>query len=138
MAATLRAGLSLGLSGFTYWSHDIGGFVNPAPRDLYRRWAAFGALTSHTRVHGSPPREPWTYDDELVDDFRKAIELKYRLMPYIYAQSVQSSGDGHPLLRPLFFDYPEDPTSWFIDDEYLFGTDLLVAPLFADEHDRKV
>jgi alpha-D-xyloside xylohydrolase len=138
MAATLRAGLSLGLSGFTFWSHDIGGFVQRAPRDLYRRWTAFGALTSHTRTHGAPPREPWEYDDALVVDFRRAMELKYQLMPYIYAQAKTAAARGHPLLRPLFFEYPDDPTSWLIEDQYLFGSDLLVAPMFAEAAQRKV
>jgi alpha-D-xyloside xylohydrolase len=138
MAATLRGGLSLGLSGFTYWSHDIGGFVNRAPRDLYRRWTPFGALSSHTRTHGAPPREPWEYDSAFVVDFRRAIELKYALMPYIYAQAKASSEKGHPMMRTLFFEYPEDRTSWLVDDEYLFGSDLLVAPLFDDTDSRRV
>lgn len=138
MAGTLRGGLSFGLSGFTYWSHDIGGFTGPSPRNLYRRWAAFGALTSHTRVHGIPPREPWTYDEELVDDFRRSIELKYEILPYIYAQSVDASNNGYPLLRTLFFEFPEDPTSWLIEDQYMLGSDLLVAPLFDDSGSRMV
>jgi len=120
MAATLRAGLSFGLSGFTFWSHDVGGFVNRAPRELYRRWLPFGALTSHTRTHGAPPREPWEYDSAFVRDFRRAVELKYRLMPYIYAQAKASSENGYPMLRTLFFEYPDDPTSWLIEDEYLW------------------
>jgi alpha-D-xyloside xylohydrolase len=138
MAATLRGGLSLGLSGFTFWSHDVGGFVNQAPRDLYRRWLPFGALTSHTRTHGAPPREPWAYDSAFVVDFRRGIELKYRLMPYIYAQSVASSENGFPMMRTLFFEYPDDPTSWLIEDEYFFGPDLLVAPLFDEAGHREV
>ena len=138
MAATLRGGLSMGLSGFSFWSHDIGGFVLRAPRDLYRRWTPFGALTSHTRTHGAPPREPWEYDEALTDDFRRAMEMKYRLLPYVYAQAVAASAKGHPMLRALFFDYPDDPTSWLIEDEYLFGTDLLVAPLFDESASRRV
>ena len=138
MAATLRGGLSLGMSGFTFWSHDIGGFVNRAPRGLYRRWTPFGALTSHTRTHGAPPREPWEYDSAFVVDFRRAIELKYALMPYIYAQAKASSEKGYPMMRTLFFEYPDDPTSWLIEDEYFFGSDLLVAPLFAEADHRTV
>ncbi|HZB44699.1 MAG TPA: TIM-barrel domain-containing protein [Pyrinomonadaceae bacterium] len=132
MAATLRGGLSFGLSGFTYWSHDAGGFVRRAPRDLYRRWLAWGVLTSHTRAHGEPPREPWEYDEALTEDFRRALGLRYALMPYILAQAKDSSAKGFPLLRALFFEYPADPTSWTIDDEYLFGSDLLVAPLMEE------
>ena len=138
MAATLRGGLSLGLSGFTFWSHDVGGFVNRAPRELYRRWLSFGALTSHTRTHGAPPREPWEYDSAFVRDFRRAVEMKYRLMPYIYAQARASSDSGYPMLRTLFLEYPDDPTSWLIEDEYLFGADLLVAPLFEEVDHRRV
>lgn len=133
MAAELRGGLSFGLSGFTYWSHDVGGFVDRAPRDLYRRWMAFGVLTSHTRAHGAPPREPWEYDQALTEDFRRALNLRYSLMPYIYAQAKDSSEKGFPMLRTLFFEFPVDETSWLIEDEYMFGANLLVAPLFEDE-----
>ncbi len=138
MAAELRGGLSLGLSGFTYWSHDVGGFVQKPARDLYRRWMAWGVLTSHTRAHGAPPREPWEYDDALNTDFQRALGLRYSLMPYIYAQAKDSSARGFPMLRPLFFEFPNDPGSWTIDDQYMFGTDLLVAPLFASVDRRKV
>ena len=138
MAGELRGGLSFGLSGFTYWSHDVGGFVQRAPRDLYRRWLAWGVLTSHTRAHGAPPREPWEYDEALTEDFRRALGLKYTLMPYIYAQAKDSSARGFPMLRTLFFENPNDPGSWEIDDEYMFGSNLLVAPLFESRDSRKV
>jgi len=138
MAAELRGGLSFGLSGFTYWSHDVGGFVNRVPRDLYRRWLGWGVLTSHTRAHGAPPREPWEYDEAFVEDYRRMVELKYSLMPYIYAQAKYSSEHGFPMLRTLFFEYPNDPTSWLIEDEYMFGSDLLVAPLIEEGSGRKV
>ncbi len=138
MAATLRGGLSFGMSGFTYWSHDAGGFVARAPRDLYRRWLAFGVLTSHTRTHGAPPREPWEYDEGMVVDFRRAVELKYALMPYIYAEALTSSAAGWPMLRTLFFEHPDDPTSWLVEDEYMFGSRLLVAPMFEEAASRRV
>jgi alpha-D-xyloside xylohydrolase len=138
MAATLRAGLSFGLSGFTYWSHDAGGFVGKAPRDLYRRWLPFSALSSHTRCHGAPPREPWEYDEAFTDDFRRTIELRYRLLPYIYAEAKHSSDHGYPLVRPLFFEFWTDPTSWLVDDQYLLGSNLLVAPLFSEGDSRSV
>jgi alpha-D-xyloside xylohydrolase len=138
MAAELRAGLSFGLSGFTYWSHDVGGFVDKSPRDLYRRWMAFGVLTSHVRAHGAPPREPWEYDAGLTDDFRRALNLRYSLMPYIYVQAKDSSAKGFPMLRTLFFEFPHDPTSWLIEDEYMFGSDLLVAPLIEESNQRSV
>ena len=132
MAAGLRGGLSFGLSGFTFWSHDVGGFVNRAPRDLYRRWMAFGALTSHMRTHGAPPREPWEYDDAMLKDWQNGVGLRYSLLPYIYSQSHVAAAKGWPMLRTLFFEYPNDPTSWTIEDQYMLGANLLVAPLFAD------
>jgi alpha-D-xyloside xylohydrolase len=138
MAASLRGGLSFGLSGFTYWSHDVGGFVQRPARDLYRRWMAWAILSSHTRAHGIGLREPWEYDAGLVEDFRRALELRYSLMPYIYAQAKDSSARGFPMLRPLFFEYPNDPASWTIEDQYLLGSDLLVAPMFDNSGRRKV
>jgi alpha-D-xyloside xylohydrolase len=138
MAATLRAGLSLGLCGFSFWSHDIGGFARRTPRDLYRRWMPFGMLTSHSRCHGVPPKEPWAYDEEFTDDFRRAVELKYRLMPYVYAQAHKCSENGHPMIRTLFFEYPDDPTSWLIEDEYMFGESMLIAPLMRESSGRNV
>lgn len=131
MAASLRAGLSMGLSGFSFWSHDIGGFTGDHPEDLYSRWLPFGMLTSHSRCHGSHPKEPWEYSERFVELFRKTVEMKYRLMPYVYAQAVHCSRNGLPMMRALFCEYPEDGMSWRIDDEYLFGNDLLAAPLFS-------
>ena len=138
MAASLRGGLSFGLCGFSFWSHDIGGFVRKSPEALYRRWLPFGMLTSHSRCHGAPPKEPWAYGEAFTDDFRRGVELKYRLMPYVYAQAKASSEQGLPMMRALFLEYPEDPTSWLIEDEYLFGADLLVAPLFEEKSERRV
>ncbi len=138
MAASLRAGLSFGMSGFTFWSHDVGGFVKPAPADLYARWLAFGVLTSHTRCHGAPPREPWEYGVPFMNLFRKIVELKYRLMPYVVAQARASARAGLPVLRPLFLEHPDDPGSWLPEDEYLLGTDLLVAPLLTPDRTRNV
>lgn len=138
MAATLRGGLSFGISGFSFWAHDIGGFVLPKSESIYRRWAPFGMLTSHTRSHGAPPTEPWAYGEEFMNLFRKADEMRYQLMPYIYAQAKACSEQGLPMVRALFIEYPDDPGSWQIDDEYLFGADLLVAPLFEDTSAREV
>ncbi|MDQ6421455.1 glycoside hydrolase family 31 protein [Paenibacillus sp. LHD-117] len=138
MAATLRAGLSLGLCGFTFWSHDIGGFVHRSPEELYRRWMPFGMLTSHSRCHGAPPKEPWEYSEEFMNDFRSATELKYRLMPYIYTQAHLCSQQGLPMMQTLFLQNPKDPNAWLIDDAYMFGSDILVAPLFESDNERKV
>lgn len=130
LQGTLRAGLSFGLSGFSFWSHDMGGFVKSTPEDLYCRWIPFGFLTSHTRAHGAPPTEPWLYDSKRVQDvFRKSAEMKYRLMPYVYAQAKECTEKGLPMLRALFVEFPDDPGAWKVDDEYLFGSQILVAPL---------
>lgn len=130
LLGTLRAGLSFGLSGFSFWSHDMGGFVQSTPEDLYCRWIPFGFLTSHTRAHGAPPTEPWLYDSKRVQDvFRKSAEMKYRLMPYVYAQAKECTEKGLPMLRALFVEFPDDPGAWKVDDEYLFGSQILVAPL---------
>jgi len=138
MAATLRAGLSIGLSGFSFWASDIGGFVKKKPEDIYRRWTPFGMLNSHTRSHGAPPTEPWEYGVDFMNAFRLADNMRYELMPYIYSQAKDCSERGLPMLRALFIEYPGDPGSWNVDDEYLFGKDMLVAPLFENVTKRDV
>ncbi|UII75354.1 alpha-xylosidase [Flagellimonas sp. HMM57] len=138
MAATLRGGLSIGLSGFSFWSHDIGGFVHPCPEDLYRRWTPFGMLTSHTRSHGFPPTEPWEYGEPFLSQFRNAANMRYQLMPYIYAQAKKCTETGLPMMRALFVEFPDDPGTWLVDDEYLFGEDILVAPLFEEIKERSI
>ena len=132
MSASLRGGLSFGVSGFSFWSHDIGGFAQSSAEELYRRWMPFGMLTSHSRTHGSRPREPWDdkYSAKFLEEFRQASALKYKLMPYVYAQAKDCVERGLPMMRALFIEYPDDPGSWLIDSEYLFGSDILVAPLF--------
>jgi alpha-D-xyloside xylohydrolase len=134
MAAELRGGLSFGLSGFSFWSHDVGGFtatsVQGMDQDLFARWLAFGMLSSHSRCHGIAPKEPWLYGTNFMAKFRTIDELKYRLMPYVYAQAKDSSEHGLPMVRALLVEFPDDPGSWQVDDEYLYGSSLLVAPLF--------
>ena len=132
MASELRGGLSLGLSGFSFWSHDVGGFVGRETSDLYLRWLAFGMMSSHSRCHGQKPKEPWTYDAATMDKFRSIVELKYRLMPYVYAQAKDSAERGLPMLRALFIEFPDDLGSWLVDDEYLYGSSILVAPLLHE------
>jgi alpha-D-xyloside xylohydrolase len=136
MAAELRGGLSFGLSGFAFWSHDVGGFtansVESMDQDLFARWLAFGMLSSHSRCHGEAPKEPWRYGTNFMDKFRTIDGLKYRLMPYVYAQAKDCSEHGLPMVRALFIEYPEDPGSWLVDDEYLYGSSLLVAPLLHE------
>lgn len=138
MLNELHGGLSFGLSGFSFWSHDIGGFVLRTPENIYRRWLPFGMLTSHSRCHGAPPKEPWAYGKDFNDYFRSVVEMKYKLMPYIYAQAKQCTEKGLPMLRALFVEFPDDPGAWQIENEYMYGSDMLVAPLFEDVTERDV
>lgn len=133
LLGTIRAGLSFGLSGFAFWSHDMGGFVKSTPEELYCRWIPFGFLTSHTRAHGEPPTEPWLYESKRVQEvFRKSAEMKYQLMPYVYAQAKECTERGLPMLRALFVEFPEDPAAWQMETEYMFGSSILVAPLMEE------
>lgn len=137
MAATLRAGLSIGLSGFSFWSHDIGGFAGRNNLDVYRAWVPFGMLSSHSRVHGEPPKEPWEFGEAFVNEFRLSAELRYRLMPYIYAQARECTETGLPMMRALFVEFPRDRGAWHVDDAYILGSSLLVAPLFEPGATRR-
>lgn len=134
MAESLRGGLSLGLSGFGFWSHDIGGFENTSPPDLYKRWVQFGLLSSHSRLHGSTSyRVPWIYDEEAVDVLRFFTKLKLRLMPYLYGQAAISHLRGIPLMRAMVLEFggdDGDPTCDFLDRQFMLGDSLLVAPIF--------
>lgn len=139
MQGTVRAGLSLGLSGFSFWSHDIGGFVTSTPEELYRRWLPMGFLTSHSRAHGAPPTEPWLYGNKkFTDYFRRCAELKYSLMPYILDESRESAAKGWPVFRAMLLEFPDDPGVWELDDQYMFGSRMLVAPLFEEGFERDV
>ena len=138
MLGDLRGGLSFGLSGFSFWSHDMGGFVTASPEDIYRRWLPFGFLSSHTRAHGAPPTEPWLISESFTKAFRQAAELKYRLMPYVYAQAKDCTERGLPMVRALLVEFPDDKGSWFIEDEYMFGSQILVAPLMESGTERDV
>ena len=132
MAESLRGGLSLGLSGFAFWSHDIGGFENTTPADVYKRWCAFGLLSSHSRLHGSRSyRVPWLFDEEAVDVLRFFTQWKCRLMPYLYDVAAQACVSGTPMMRALLLDFIEDPATHTLDRQYLLGHSLLVAPVFS-------
>ena len=134
MAESLRGGLSLSLSGFGYWSHDIGGFEGTPNPAVFKRWIAFGLLSSHSRLHGNESvRVPWSIDDESVSVTRKFATLKSELLPYIMRVAAEEvHGRGTPLMRPMLVEFPEDRTTWFLDQQYMFGPDLLVAPVFTE------
>jgi alpha-D-xyloside xylohydrolase len=134
MEQTIRGGLSLMLSGFSYWSHDIGGFEDKATPDVYKRWVAFGLLSSHSRLHGSTSyRVPWNYDEESVDVLRHYTELKKSLMPYINEARVEAEKFGYPVMRPMMIEFQNDPVCAFLDRQYMLGDKILVAPVFDED-----
>ncbi|MBO2462212.1 alpha-xylosidase [Actinomadura violacea] len=136
MGESLRGGLSLGLSGFGYWSHDIGGFEGTPDPALFKRWIAFGMLSSHSRLHGSHSyRVPWLFDEESVDVLRDFTQLKMRLMPYLSGAARQAYGEGVPMMRAMVLQFPGDPACTHLERQYMLGDDLLVAPVFSSDGD---
>lgn len=140
MSESLRAGLSLCMSGFGFWSHDISGFEGTAPADVYKRWAAFGLLSTHSRLHGSSSyRVPWLFDDEAVDVVRKFTNLKCTLMPYLYSAAAETHETGVPTMRAMVLEFPGDNPVDIpcadLDRQYMLGESLLVAPVFTKEGD---
>lgn len=134
MEESLRGGLSLLMSGFGYWAHDIGGFESTSTPDVYKRWVAFGLLSSHSRLHGSTSyRVPWAYDEEAVDVVRFFTRLKARLMPYLYKTAIQANRTGIPTMRSMVLEFTEDRTCHYADRQYMLGDSLLVAPIFNEE-----
>ncbi|MCB2411917.1 alpha-xylosidase [Demequina sp. TTPB684] len=132
MAETLRGGLSLASSGFGYWSHDIGGFEGTPDPAVFKRWAAFGLLSSHSRLHGSDSyRVPWAFDEEAVAITAKFTQFKNTLMPYLYAASADAAAKGVSVARPMFFEFPDDPAVAYLDRQYMLGDNLLVAPVMS-------
>ena len=131
---SLRGGLSLSACGFGYWSHDIGGFEGLPPAAVYKRWVAFGLMSSHSRLHGSSSyRVPWNYDDDACDVLRFFTKLKCRLMPYLYAAAVEAHREGIPMMRPMQIEFPDDPACDTLDRQYMLGGSLLVAPVFSED-----
>lgn len=136
MAETLRGGLSLSCGGFGFWSHDISGFEQTATPDIYKRWCQFGLLSSHSRLHGSESyRVPWLFDEESCVVLKEMVELKCRLMPYLYQQAVYASETGVPMMRPMFMEFPMDRSCLPLDTQYMLGDSLLVAPIFREDQE---
>ncbi|MBR4889669.1 MAG: alpha-xylosidase, partial [Clostridia bacterium] len=134
MAESLRGGLSLTLSGFGFWSHDMSGFEGTAPADVYKRWAAFGLLSTHSRLHGSQSyRVPWLFDEESVDVLRHFSQLKCRLMPYLFEAAVQTHEEGIPAMRAMVLEFPGELGCEDLDRQYMLGGNLLVAPVFRKD-----
>lgn len=133
MAESLRGGLSLGLCGFGFWSHDIGGFEGLPQAGLYKRWIAFGLMSSHSRLHGSTSyRVPWLFDEEACDVLRHFTELKCRMMPYLYQMAVVAHQTGIPVMRAMLLEFPDDPACETLDRQYMLGDAILVAPVFSE------
>ncbi|PPF66440.1 alpha-xylosidase [Clavibacter michiganensis] len=131
MAETLRGGLSLAFSGFGFWSHDIGGFEGTPDPEVFKRWVAFGMMSSHSRLHGSTSyRVPWAFDEEAVDVTRAFSRLKLSLMPYLHQVGIEAHETGVPFMRPMQLEFPGDPAVAHLDRQYMLGPDLLVAPVF--------
>jgi alpha-D-xyloside xylohydrolase len=132
LAGTLRAALSIGLSGFPFFSHDIGGFIGRPSSELFIRWAQFGLFSSHARCHGcgnENSREPWTFGEQANEIFKSYAILRYRLLPYLYDQARRCSRTAKPMVRALVIDYPEDRNVWPLQDQYLLGDAILIAPV---------
>ncbi|KAJ5670094.1 Alpha-xylosidase [Penicillium maclennaniae] len=134
MAESLRGGLSLSLSGYIFWASDIGGFEGTPPPALYKRWVQFGLLSTHSRLHGSSSfRVPWIYGEDCSAVLRDCVRRKILLTPYILQEAWRGHRDGTPLMRAMFLEFPEDLNTYAIDTQYMFGSNLLVAPVFDNE-----
>ena len=134
MAETLRGGLSLCMSGFGFFSHDISGFEATGTPDLYKRWTAFGLMSTHSRYHGSSSyRVPWAFDEESSDVSRFFACLKGRLMPYLYANAVKAHNTGVPVMRAMVVDFGHDRNTHTLDMQYMLGDSLLCAPVFSED-----
>ena len=134
MEQSLRGGLSLQMSGFGYWSHDIGGFENTSTADVYKRWCAFGLLSSHSRLHGSTSyRVPWAYDEEAVDVVRFFTRFKAKLMPYLWKTAMTAHTEGIPSMRAMVLEFTQDRNCHYLDKQYMLGDSLMVAPIFNEE-----
>lgn len=138
LASTLRGGLSIGMCGHAFWSHDIGGFHTQPTTDLYVRWAQFGLFSPMSRAHGVSTRLPWDYGEEAERIVRDFVRLRYHLMPYIYATAKVAADTSLPLIRSMVLEFPDDPTTYTMDLQYMFGPELLVAPIYNAEGRRPV
>lgn len=138
MEQSLRGGLSLCMSGFGFWSHDIGGFESTSTADVYKRWVAFGLLSSHSRLHGSKSyRVPWLYDEEACDVVRFFTKLKCSIMPYLYGMAKVTHETGIPVMRSMVLEYEDDDACIYLDKQYMLGESILVAPIFNDQSEAK-
>jgi alpha-D-xyloside xylohydrolase len=141
MPSVIRAGLSAGMSGFPYWTSDIGGYFGSPDKKVYIRWAQFGAFSPMMQVHGMGEHDPWNFDAETLHIYRGYAELHTRLVPYIYNNAVYASETGCPIMRALVLEYQDDPQVYALETaayQYMFGESLLVAPVFFGGNIREV
>lgn len=129
LAASLRGGLSWGLSGAPFYATDVGGFYgDERDTQLYVRWTQAAVFSAHMRLHGIGAREPWSYGPEAQDAAMAALELRYRLIPYLFRAMQEAAASGLPVQRAMVLGCPDDPAAWGFDDQFFFGADMLVAP----------
>jgi alpha-D-xyloside xylohydrolase len=133
----MAGGLSFGLSGFPFWSQDIGGFFGEADGALMVRWFQIGLFLSHSRIHGFGRRELYEFEDEVQRIGREYIRLRYRLLPYLYGSAIDCAARSLPMARALVVEFPDDPTTWDLDDQWLLGDSLLVVPIVDSSNRRR-
>ncbi len=142
MLTNMRAGLSIGLSGVPFWCADNGGFsatVGHLTPELWTRWSQWSMFQSHVRLHGTLPlRAPWTFGEKALQNFRRYAKLRYRLLPYIYSQAYNATKTGLPMMRAMVLEFQEDPNTYDMEDQYMFGDAFLVAPVYTPVNRRTV
>ena len=133
--------LNLGLSGFSFAGTDVGGFSGDCTKEMLCRWSQVGAFTPLFRNHsasGTRRQEPWTYDQETIDIYRKSVELRYSLIPYFYDLYYQGSKNGLPIIRPLVMNYPSDKNTFEINDQMMLGNSMLISPVVKQGERHKI
>lgn len=133
LAMSIPMAMGLGVSGQPFVGADVGGFAENSNGELLARWIQYAALTPFFRNHNSAKKDqyPWSFGKAVENIYRSAVDLRYRLMPYVYSTFMRASETGDPIQRPLVYDFQEDIATWPIEDQYLFGDSLLVAPVCA-------
>ncbi|HEX5078509.1 MAG TPA: TIM-barrel domain-containing protein [Geminicoccaceae bacterium] len=129
LAASIRGGLSWGLSGGACYATDVGGFLGPPEPELYVRWAQVAVFASHLRFHGTTPREPWLFGDRIEAIIRSWLELRYQLIPYLERCLEEAAATGMPVMRAMPLAFPNEPELWPFETQYMCGPSLLVAPI---------
>jgi alpha-glucosidase len=125
---------NLGLSGVPISGPDVGGFHDNCSGEMFLRWVQMGAFFPYLRAHtmrDTRHAEPWVFGPQVLDYARRFVELRYRLLPYIYSLAALAARHGDPIMRPLFYEFPDDPSSEVADDEFMLGPDFLIAPILA-------